>query len=65
MSDRVRFKVAATVTVLFLLGISGAGLVVRHDRPPASPAAASPRVTIPVPQLDDAPWEDLLEWEDD
>jgi hypothetical protein len=42
MSDKVRLKIAATVTVLFLAAISAAGVIAHGNRlPPATPVTAS------------------------
>ena len=42
MTDKARIKIAAGVTVLFLAGISAAGLAVRDGQSQAATAATSP-----------------------
>jgi hypothetical protein len=48
MADKVRIKIAAAVTALFLAGISVAGLAVRDDHPPAATAATAPAIAAPA-----------------
>jgi hypothetical protein len=47
MTDKVRIRIAAAVTALFLAGISFAGLAARDDRP--VPATTTPVATTPAP----------------
>ena len=61
MSDKIRIRIAAGVTALFLAAISAAGLAVRHDgvagraaTPAAQPAAtAGSAQPVAAPRSDD------------
>ena len=46
MTDKVRIRIAAGVTAIFLAAISAAGLAVRHDS--AQSGAAGPPVALPT-----------------
>jgi hypothetical protein len=48
MTDKARFKIAAAVTALFLVGISAAGLAARDDRPQAATTATTPSIATPT-----------------
>ena len=49
MTDKTRIRIGAGVTVLFLAGISAAGLAARDGQPPATATAARPPATLPAP----------------
>lgn len=51
MTDKTRIRIAATITALFLAGLSVAGLAAQGDAPQAAPAAAAepaPAVQTPT-----------------
>lgn len=64
MTDKLRIRIAAGVTALFLAAISAAGLAVRHDAAPSDAAgltatpAAQPAATVEGAQRVVAPRSD-------
>ena len=47
MTDKARIRIAATVTALFLAGISAAGLIAHDHRPQSAAPAAAAAITTP------------------
>jgi len=48
MSDKARIRIAASVTALFLAGISAAGLATHGGQPQPATTATTPSVTTQV-----------------
>lgn len=55
MTDKSRIKIAATITALFLAGISAAGLAARNDEPQASRASVAAPTAQQTPTAVQAP----------
>jgi hypothetical protein len=47
MTDKARIRIAATVTALFLAGVSAAGLVAHDHRPQSAVPAGTASITAP------------------